>query len=290
MNLQQETHRVTNLTETSRLQDYGVGIFKLAATKSALKKVIKKGFVKVNNLLASTATYITNGDIITLEIPKTEAPKKQFLCKLNILFEDDYLAIIEKPAGLLVSGNTFKTVTNALVQNLKPSIETDRTKPQPVHRLDYGTTGVLLIGKTTASIIALNNLFANKTISKTYLAITIGDMSKTGTINNPIDNKTAISHFTVIDNVISKRFKSLNLLELKLETGRRHQLRKHLSGINNQILGDKDYGKETLKLKGKGIYLHAYQLEFIHPFTKEEISIKTEFPKRFSKIFCQSTS
>lgn len=197
------------------------------------------------------------------------------------------MAAIHKPAGILVSGNRFKTIANALAQNLKPSTLTDATKPQPVHRLDYPTTGVLLAGKTSSSIRALNELFEDKTIQKTYYAVTIGEMNKSGTITSPIDGKKAQSNYMVIESVSSKKFGQLNLVELKPQTGRRHQLRKHLSTIGNPILGDPEYGLENLIVKGKGLYLHAYALEFIHPFTNEKVYLKDGLPQKFTKIFSQ---
>ena len=116
-------------------------------------------------------------------------------------------------------------------------------------------------------------------------AIIIGKMCLGGTINLKVDNKNASTQFNVLKSVISKRFEFLNLVELKPKTGRKHQLRKHLSGIGHQILGDKNYGKESLKLNGNGLYLHASTLEFVHPFLKENISVTKELPKKFKKIF-----
>ena len=185
----------------------------------------------------------------------------------------------------MVSGNSFKTIANALTQNLKRSPLFDGTQPQPVHRLDFATTGVLLVGKTSRSIIALNKLFENKAIKKTYYAVTIGDMKANGEINTEIDGKSSKSKYTLCDTVVSKRFGQLNLLRLEPQTGRRHQLRKHLSSIGNPILGDKDYGIEPLILNGKGLYLHAYALKFTHPFTNEAFYIKDEWPHRFKKLF-----
>jgi len=246
---------------------------------------LKKRYIKVNNTIASTATYIRGGETIVLTIPEEQKPKKELRLKLKVLFEDDYLAIIHKPAGILVSGNGFKTITNALPQNLRPSQLSDATKPQPVHRLDYETTGVLLVGKTNESIRKLNKLFEHKTIKKTYVAVTIGKMNPTGIINTVVDGKSAISKYTLLQSVTSKRFEALNLVELEPETGRKHQLRVHLSSIGNAILGDKKYGIENLILMRKGLYLHAYKLQFIHPFTQKTIEIKTELPKKFQKIF-----
>ena len=207
---------------------------------------------------------------------------------MTVLFEDEYLALIHKPAGILVSGNAFQTIANALPQNLKRSNLDDSTIPQPVHRLDYGTTGVLLVGKTASSIRTLNKLFEDKEIQKTYYAITIGKMKEMeGIISSEIDEKEAQSNYKVIESVISPRFEFLNLVKLEPKTGRRHQLRIHLASIGNPILGDREYGIENLILNGKGIYLHAHSLEFLHPFTNETIFIEDELPKKFLKIITQ---
>lgn len=246
---------------------------------------MKKDYITVNGIIATSATYITGDETICLSIPENSIPKTKLVFKLNVLFEDDYLAVIHKPAGILVSGNTFKTIVNALPQNLKWSTLQDATKPQPVHRLDYPTTGLLLIGKTSSSIRELNKLFEDKKIKKAYYATTIGAMQPKGKITSDIDGKKSLSNYKVRASVISKRFGALNLVKLKPKTGRKHQLRKHLTSIGNPILGDKDYAIEPFVLKGKGLYLHAYALKFTHPFTNKKLSIKDELPERFKKIF-----
>jgi len=161
---------------------------------------------------------------------------------------------------------------------------TDATKPQPAHRLDFATTGILLIGKTSSGIRALAQLFEDKKVGKIYYAITIGEMQKAGTITTNIDGKQAHTNFQLIASVASKRFDKLNLVKLDPKTGRRHQLRKHLASIGNPILGDKDYGIEELILNGKGLYLHAYSLSFKHPFTQKNMYFEDKLPKRFGKI------
>ncbi|WP_452225121.1 RluA family pseudouridine synthase [Lacinutrix chionoecetis] len=278
-------HIVPKLAKPIRLQEYGVGLFHSAITKSALKKILKKQWITVNGVIATTATFIRGGETIQLTSPEHKSPKSKLIFKLNVIFEDDYLGIIHKPAGILVSGNSFKTITHALPQNLKPSTLPDATTPQPAHRLDYATTGLLLIGKTSSSIMALNKLFENKVIKKTYYAITIGTMQPAGKITSNIDGKPSKSHYKVKASVNSKRFGTLNLVKLKPKTGRKHQLRKHLTSIGNPILGDKTYAIDHLILNGKGLYLHAYALKFIHPFTKKEMVIKNELPKKFKTIF-----
>ncbi len=280
-----ESHKVPLLEKAIRLQEYGVGIFKTTPTKSGIKKAIKKDLVYVNGKIATTALFIKGGESIQLYKTEESATFKQFNFPLEILFEDDYLAIVYKPSGILVSGNSFATIDNALLQNLSKSNLPDAVRPRPVHRLDYPTSGLLLIGKTSASIIALNKLFEDKQIEKTYHAITIGKMKDNGEVNSPIDFKNAFTSYKVIKTVLSERFNCLNLVKLKPQTGRKHQLRKHILYIGNAILGDKEHYIDGLILKGKGLYLHASTLKFTHPFTKEQVIATKELPSKFKKIF-----
>ena len=240
----------------------------------------------VDGVIAKSATFINGGECIRLLFPEEKVSlNRKLIFPLKVLFEDEYLAAIHKPAGILVSGNSFKTIANALVQNIKRSNLPDASAPQPVHRLDFATTGILLIGKTSSSIRALNKMFENKEVEKIYYAVTIGEMDNRGKITSEIDGKESQSNYNLCESVPSPRFGKLNLVQLEPETGRRHQLRKHLASIGNPILGDKEYGIDNLILNGKGLYLHAYSLKFIHPFTNDEVHLKDELPERFKKLF-----
>lgn len=280
-----ETHIAKEQESPIRFQEYAVGVFKTIPTKSGIKKAIKKDLILIDGVLATTSKYISGGEKIELFESQNSSTFTRLKLDLEVLFEDDYLAIIYKPSGILVSGNKFVTIANALTQNLKKSNLSDAVKPQPTHRLDYPTSGLLLIGKTSSAIQKLGKLFEDKTIQKTYFAITIAKMCSGGIINFNVDNKNASTEFKVLDSVKSERFEFLNLVELQPKTGRKHQLRKHLSAIDHQILGDKEYGNIDLMLKGKGLYLHASTLEFMHPFTNKRICISKELPKKFKKIF-----
>ncbi|TDT44889.1 23S rRNA pseudouridine1911/1915/1917 synthase [Maribacter spongiicola] len=280
-----ETHSVPEEISPLRLQEYGVGIFQRISTKSALKKAIKKELVLVDGIVATTATMIVGGESIVYLHPSENRKKTRLILNLDVIYEDEYLAVINKPAGILVSGNGFKTVANALPQNLKKSFAVDAVSPQPVHRLDYATTGMLLVGKTSSSIMKLNQLFEHKEIEKIYYAVTIGGMDADGSINSDIDGKPSKSSFKVLKSIVSERFICLNLVKLSPHTGRRHQLRKHMLSIGNPILGDATYFLEGLQLKGKGLYLHAKSLRFQHPITNEEIRISSNLPKSFKKLF-----
>ncbi|MCL7754395.1 RluA family pseudouridine synthase [Polaribacter sp. Z022] len=280
-----ETHIVPKLEKQIRFQEYSVGIFNKTPTKSGIKKAIKKELIFIDGLLATTSKYISGGEKIELFESENSSTFERLKLELEVLFEDDYLAIIYKPAGILVSGNKFVTIANALAQNLQKSSFSDAVKPQPIHRLDYPTSGLLLIGKTSSSIIELGKLFKEKEIQKTYFAITIGKMKSEGVINSQIDNKLAETKYQVLETVNSKRFEFLNLVKLQPTTGRKHQLRKHLFSIDNPILGDKEYFLDDKIFNGKGLFLHAATLNFTHPFTKEIITITKELPKKFKKIF-----
>jgi 23S rRNA pseudouridine1911/1915/1917 synthase len=280
-----ETHIVTKLEKPIRFQEYSVGIFNTIPTKSGIKKAIKRELIFIDGGLATTSKFIYGGENIELFQSENSSTFKRLELNLEVLFEDDYLAIIYKPAGILVSGNKFVTIANGLPQNLKKSRLSDAVKPQPTHRLDYATSGILLVGKTSTAITKLGKLFENKEIQKTYFAITIGQMNLKGKLNSPIDKKNAHTEFEVLKSLISERFEYLNLVKLLPKTGRKHQLRKHLSAIGNPVLGDKEYFLENKVLNGKGLFLHAATLDFIHPFTKEKIYITKELPKKFLKVF-----
>lgn len=280
-----ETHIALHVEKPIRFQEYGVGVFKTIPTKSGIKKAIKKHLILIDDNPATTATFISGGEKIVLLEGNNQQKFNSLKLDLDVVFEDDFLAVIYKPAGIVVSGNKFVTIANALTQNLQKSKQLDAVKPQPIHRLDYPTSGVLLVGKTSEAILKLSELFQNKEIQKTYYAISIGKMEPSGLIHTPIDNKEALTAFKIISSVKSERFKYLNLVELSPKTGRKHQLRKHLLSLENPILGDKEYYLEDKILKGKGLYLHAASLEFVHPFTNASLKIQKELPNKFTFIF-----
>ena len=280
-----ETHIVEKLEKPIRFQEYSVGIFNTIPTKSGIKKAVKKGLIFIEGSLATTSKYISGGEKIELFESENSSTFERLKLNIEVLFEDETLAVVYKPSGILVSGNKFVTIANGLAQNLKKSTLADAVKPQPIHRLDYPTSGLLLIGKTSTVITALGKLFKEKEIQKTYFAVTIGKMNSEGTIKLPIDKKESKTNFKVLHTVISERFEFLNLVKLSPKTGRKHQLRKHLFSLGNPIIGDKEYFLEGKVLNGKGLYLHAATLDFVHPFTKKTISISKELPKKFNKIF-----
>ncbi|MCF6307979.1 MAG: RluA family pseudouridine synthase [Flavobacteriaceae bacterium] len=281
-----ESYSVPDLEERKRLSDFAPGIFKTIFSKKGIKKAIKKGYITINGDVGYTSDYVNGGEIIEL-FQQKEAPKKPIIdVPIQVVYEDDYLAIVNKPAGLLVSGNKKFTLQNALSFNLQKSKQKDALSyPEPIHRLDYPTSGALLIGKTTQAVILLNKMFEEREIQKKYFAITIGHQDDSGIIEASVNVKASKSEYIVVSRLESRKYESLNLVELVPFTGRRHQLRIHLASIGNPILGDIKYGKEGLLGKGNGLYLHAFSLKFYHPFLKKDLEVSVSLPKKFIKLF-----
>ncbi len=284
-----ETYSVPSMDRRIRLSDVAAGTFKTILSRKGFKSAIKTGLVTLNGKIAVTADYISGGEVIELFQNPLQNNKPAIELKIEIIFEDDYLAIVYKPAGIVVSGNRKYTLENALEHNLAKSTQDDALfRPEPVHRLDYPTSGLLVIGKTSRALIALNKMFEEKAIQKTYHAITIGVMADDGIIEEQIENKNAKTTFQVIKRIESRKYESLNLVKLTPFTGRKHQLRIHLASIGTPILGDSKYGKEGLIGSGNGLFLHASGLTFIHPVTYKEVSKNIPLTKKILKLFPSS--
>lgn len=206
---------------------------------------------------------------------------KNYGLSVPVVYEDEWLAIVCKPAGLATSGNFFKTLANALPGNLKPSpLKTAYQRPVPVHRLDAATSGLVIVAKEKKIRVLLGQLLADHTIQKTYHAIVKGILNKKeGIWNQNVDGKPAISHFKTIG--ISKN-EQYTLLQLQPKTGRTHQLRIHCAAAGHAIVGDSLYG--TTKGPGKGLMLCATGLSFEHPTTQASVEEIMDLPNKFKKL------
>lgn len=282
-----ESHKVPKLDKPQRLSDYLPGIFKAVSTKKGIKKAIARRRVQVNGTTGRSSKYITGGEDIILLESKAELKKPKIDLEMEVIYEDDHLAIINKPPGIIVSGNKLRTVENALPTLLTPSAEVDALlRPHPAHRLDFPTSGLLIIGKTSKCVTALNLLFEKREIHKVYTAITIGKMeAETGHIDTPLLAKAAITDYKRIKSTPSEKYGELNLVELYPVTGRRHQLRIHMHSIGHPLLGDSTYFKEGLQSRGNGLYLHASRLKFQHPIIDQLIEVEAPLPAKFDKVF-----
>ncbi len=269
-----------------RLQDYAPKVFhKYIPSNSGIKKAIKCGRFLADGEIAKTGTWVQKGQHLEL-IESLESNQKVYEFPMNVLFEDEQMAAIMKPSGIKVSGNTFKTVANALLFNLTISNAPDfLAKPTPVHRLDSATSGILLIAKTKTAQIELGKQFENNLLQKQYCAIVQGEVHSKVNIDTPIDGKRAETSFEIIKVIKSVKYKELSCLKVAPKTGRTHQIRIHLASIGHPIIGDKLYGQQNQnRSNGKGLFLCASEITFLHPKTFKKTTIKIEVPSKFTSL------
>ncbi len=211
-----------------------------------------------------------------IEITVTEKPKKEAPTPCAVLFEDDDCLVIDKPAGLLA--NASPNSAEARMQaKIHPSV-------RAVHRLDRDTSGCLLLAKNDAAETALIEQFRNHTVKKIYHALVLGKVEKpAGTLRMPLDGQQAVTHYQRL-----AASSSLSYLHVEIDTGRTHQIRRHLASIGNPVAGDKQYGKQELEdprlRRIPRQMLHAASLTFTPPSAEKPVTIRAAEPKDFAQI------
>lgn len=278
------THIVPEGVEEIRFSDYALKVIAAIPSRQGIKKAIKRGELLIDGKPAETGRWMIPGQQIDYIDLETKAPKIYDL-SLEVVYEDEYIAVINKPSGIDVSGNKFRTIYNALAENIKKSGEADALKyPKPVHRLDSLTSGLLMIAKTASAHMLMGQQFERREIKKKYRAIVIGEIQEKGTFSDPINDMEALTEFSCVKTVPSLRNEWLSLVELSPHTGRTHQLRIHLANSGFPIMGDRLYGTEGEVLKGKGLFLCAVELSFNHPIDKRAMTVKIKEPYKFVSL------
>lgn len=251
-------------------------------TKSAAKKAVKNDRVKVAGVLVSNSYRVQGGELLAISQSQRRAPKAYDL-PLEICYQDSWLAVVYKPAGIPTSGNTFRTLQNVLIGHLPPSSEDDALEwPIPVHRLDAPTQGLVLVARTRKVRIALGEMLAQRQIQKIYHALVHGTLAEAQSCIASLEGKPSASTVWPVAQTHLDRVGDITLVKLSPHTGRTHQLRMHLAGLGYAILGDKAYGEGTTLLN-KGLFLAATQLAFRHPVTQERLVVNKDIPQKFLK-------
>ena len=287
-------------------------------TRSYIKKLIEKNNVKLNKVSRTLpSTIIKTNDKIIINIIEEENLKiTPNNIKLDIVFEDKDLLIINKPKGMVVhpgAGNYKDTLVNALLYKYKNKLSdvNGDTRPGIVHRIDKETSGLLVVAKNNLSHSNLGKQFSEHSIKRKYQCLAWGVIRPlNGRIEtlitrnkknrqlmtvSDVNGKRAITNYKTIKVFNVKDIPQISLIECELETGRTHQIRVHLKYKGTSLLGDKQYGKKNIKFKKinkeffnklselDGQALHAETLEFIHPTKKKWVSFKSKLPKDFKK-------
>ncbi len=274
---------------------------KTSLSRSFVAKLIGDGLITVDGKAASKNTKLKTGNYVEVIVPDPVSDKAEpENIPIDIVYEDDWLLVVNKPKGMVVhpaAGNESGTLVNALLYHCGASLSGigGVLRPGIVHRIDKDTSGLLIVAKNDEAHHFLAEQIKEHSFTREYEAIVYGNVKNDrGTVNAPIGRHTvkrkemavvgvggrdATTHFTVLS-----RSNGFSYVRLKLETGRTHQIRVHMSYIGYPLAGDEVYGpKKCIKELG-GQCLHARKIGFIHPKTKEYMEFTSELPEYFKKF------
>ena len=268
-------------------------------SRSKTQSLIKDGYITVNKKREKESYKVKENDLITISEFEEEItdviPEKM---DLDIVYEDDYLLILNKKSGVVVHpavGNYNHTLVNGLLYHFNSLSNKNTIRPGIVHRLDKDTSGLMVVAKDDKTHELLSNMIKNKKVERKYLALVWGVIKHdNGTIDAPIgrdinnrqkfivtdvNSKESVTHFSVIE-----RLNNATLISCKLETGRTHQIRVHLNYIGHPVVNDPVYGNRKMFNEEFGQMLHSKSIRFIHPITKKELFFEVDAPKEFYNI------
>lgn len=301
--MQSETYKIEKQDVNMRLD---VWLTKKLETwsRSFFEKLITEGGALVNGNMVKPGYKLKNEDIVSVSIPEPKLLDiKAEKIDLDVLYEDEDIIVVNKARGMVVhpaAGNYTGTLVNALLDHCEGSLSDINgvIRPGIVHRIDKDTSGVLVIAKNNTSHGKLSDKLKDHDIQRVYIAVAEGVIPEdTGKIDAPVgrhpqerkkmavntkNGRRAVTYFKVLE-----RFKSATLLELRLETGRTHQIRVHLSYIGHPLIGDPVYGRKKQQYDIQGQALHAKLLGFIHPGTGEYVEFEAPPPEEFNKLLEQ---
>ena len=296
-------YEVTAEEDGLRLDQYISGRC-MDLSRSYIQKLIKESRVTINkNIQTKTKTAVQESDIVNVFLPDPkELEIKPQDIPLDILYEDNDVLVVNKPKGMVVHpapGHYEDTLVNAVLYHCRDNLSgiNGVLRPGIVHRIDKDTTGALIVCKNDKAHQKIADQLRAHTITRSYRAIVYNNFSEDeGMINAPIgrhptnrkkrmvtekNSKEAITHYKVLDHLNHK----FNYIECRLETGRTHQIRVHMSHIGHPLLGDEVYGPVNSKFKNlQGQTLHAATLGFIHPTTEEYMEFSAPLPDYFEKL------
>lgn len=290
--------KVTN-SNGERLDSYIVNI-EDGLTRAAVQRLLEEENILVNDVVKKSSYKVKDGDVIEINIPEAKEAKLEAQdIPVEIVYEDKDIIVVNKPKGLVVhpaNGNPDGTLVNAIMNICKDSLSGigGEKRPGIVHRLDKDTSGLLIVAKNDKAHLQMSEQIKNREVKKIYWALVKGIISENeATINMPIarskkdrkkmavdkDGKEAVTHFKVL-----KRYDKYTLLEIKIDTGRTHQIRVHMAEIGHPVVGDEVYSNGKNEFGVRGQMLHAKSLDFCHPITGKKMHLEAELPEYFKEV------
>ena len=291
--------------ENKRLDIYISEAYKVLS-RTAIKRLLEEEKIHVNGKVEKTSYKVKNGDNIEIEIPEAKETKLEAQnIPVPVIYEDKDIIVVNKPKGMVVhpaNGNPDGTLVNAILAMCKGSLSGigGEIRPGIVHRLDKDTSGLLIVAKNDEAHIKMSKQIQDRKVEKRYIALVRGNVpDDEATIDMPIarskvdrkkmavdkNGKEAVTHFKVL-----KRYGNYTLLEIKIDTGRTHQIRVHMSYIGYPVVGDSVYSSGKNEFGVEGQMLHARYLKFKHPITGKELNLEAPLPEDFEKIIKQLES
>ena len=291
--------------ENKRLDIYISEAYKMLS-RTAIKRLLEEEKIHVNGKVEKSSYKVKNGDNIEIEIPDAKETKLEAQnIPVPVIYEDKDIIVVNKPKGMVVhpaNGNPDGTLVNAILAMCKGSLSGigGEIRPGIVHRLDKDTSGLLIVAKNDEAHIKMSKQIQDRKVEKRYIALVRGNVpDDEATIDMPIarskidrkkmavdkNGKEAITHFKVL-----KRYGNYTLLEIKIDTGRTHQIRVHMSYIGYPVVGDSVYSSGKNEFGVEGQMLHARYLKFKHPITGKELNLEAPLPEYFEKIIKQLES
>lgn len=269
-------------------------------SRTTVKRLIDEEKILVNGKKQKSSYKPEMGDVISIDMPEAREIKLEAQnIPVPVIYEDNDIIVVNKPKGMVVhpaNGNPDGTLVNAILAMCKNSLSGigGEIRPGIVHRLDKDTSGLLIVAKNDTAHIKMSKQIQDRKVTKKYIALVKGVIAENeATIDLPIarstkdrkkmgvdpNGKNAITHFKVL-----KRYDKYTLLELKIDTGRTHQIRVHMSYIGHPIVGDSVYSNGKNEFDIEGQMLHARYLEFKHPITGKELKLEAPIPEYFESI------
>lgn len=269
-------------------------------SRSFAQKLIENQQVTINGKNEKASYKVCVGDKVQVDVPEAQDTKlKAQDIPVEVVYEDKDIIVVNKPKGMVVhpaNGNPDGTLVNAILAMCKDSLSGigGEIRPGIVHRLDKDTSGLLIIAKNDEAHVKMSKQIQDRLVTKKYIALVKGVVKDDeATIDMPIarskvdrkkmavdkDGKQAVTHFKVI-----KRYRGYTLLEIKIDTGRTHQIRVHMAKIGYPVVGDMVYSNGKNEFGIEGQMLHAKSLEFSHPITGKKMHLEAQLPEYFKKV------